>query len=84
MRLFRDHYSNFPCVFHLTGLDVCEKFFSKVGGMVGMERAYDFTDLLHDVGTLNRVTEEESNPQGFILINLIRSKKAFGIDCTKK
>ena len=49
---------------HLTGSDVCEKFFSKVGGMVGLERAYDFTDLLHAVGTLNRVAEEESNPQG--------------------
>jgi hypothetical protein len=64
MRLFRDHYSNLPCVLHLTGSDVCENFFSKVGGMVGSERAYDFTDLLHAVGTLNRVAEEESNPQG--------------------
>ena len=64
MRLFRDHYSNFPCVFHLIGLDVCENFLSKVGGMVGVERAYDFTDLLHAIGTLNRVAEEESNPQG--------------------
>ena len=64
MRLFRDQYSNLPCVLHLTGSDVCENFFSKVGGMVGMERAYDFTDLLHAVGTLNRVVEEESNSQG--------------------
>ena len=32
--------------------------------MVGVERAYDFTDLLHAVGTLNRVVEEESNSQG--------------------
>jgi len=30
--------------------------------MVGVERAYDFTNLLHVVGTLNRVVEEESNP----------------------
>ena len=32
--------------------------------MVGVERAYDFADLLHAIGTLNRVVEEESNPQG--------------------
>ena len=64
MRLFRDHYSSLPCLLHLTGSDVCENFFRKVGGMVGSERAYDFTNLLHDVGTLNRVSEEESNPQG--------------------
>jgi hypothetical protein len=32
--------------------------------MVGVERAYDFTNLLHAVGTLNRVAEEELNPQG--------------------
>ena len=64
MRLFRDNYSNFPCVFHMIGSYVWEKFFSKVGGTVGVERAYDSTDLLHAVGTLNRVAEEESNPQG--------------------
>ena len=64
MRLFRDQYSNLPCVLILTGSDVFENFFSKVGGMVGVERAYDFTDFLHAVGTLNRVVEEESNSQG--------------------
>jgi len=48
----------------LTSSDVCENFFSKFGGMVGVERAYDFTDLHHVVGTINRVLEEESNPQG--------------------
>jgi hypothetical protein len=45
--------------------------------MVGVERAYDFTDLLHPIGTLNRVVEEESNPQG---IHLKKShKKQMGI-----
>jgi len=44
---------------YLTGSDVCENFFSKVGEMVGVERAYDFTYLIHFVGTLNRVVEEE-------------------------
>ena len=65
MRLFLDQYSNFPCALHLTRSDVCEKFFSKVSGMVGVEREYDFTDLLHAIGTLNRVVEEESNLEGF-------------------
>ena len=64
IKLFRDQYSNLSSVLHLIGSDVCEKFFSKVGGMVGAERAYDFTNLLHAVGTLNRVVEEEQNPQG--------------------
>ena len=48
----------------MTGSDVCKKFFSKVSGMVGVERAYDFTNLLHAIGTLNRVVEEELNPRG--------------------
>ncbi len=64
MRLFRDQYSHLTCALHLIGSDVCEKLFSKVNGIVGVERAYDFTDLLHAIGTLNRVVEEESNPQG--------------------
>jgi len=50
---------------HLTGSDVCENFFSKVGGMVGAERDYDFTYFLHVVGTLNRVVEEESPRASF-------------------
>ena len=32
--------------------------------MVEVERSYDFTDLLHAIGTLNRVVIEESNPHG--------------------
>ena len=64
MIFFHDQLSNFPFALHLTGLDVCDNFFSKVSGMVEVEREYDFIDLLHDIGTLNRVVEEESNPQG--------------------
>ena len=33
--------------------------------MVGVEREYDFVDLLHAIRTLNRVVKGESNPQGF-------------------
>ena len=62
MRLFHDQYSNLPCALHLTGSDVFEKFFSKVDGMVGVKRAYDFTNLLHAIGIINRFVEYESNP----------------------
>jgi hypothetical protein len=55
---FRDQYSNFPCVLHLNGLDVCDQFFSKVDWIVGLERAYDFTSLTHAVGIHNRVAKE--------------------------
>ena len=64
MRLFRDQYSNLPCALQLTESDVCAKLFIKVSGIVGVERVYDFVDLLHAIGTLNRVVEEESNPYG--------------------
>ena len=74
MRLFHDQYSNLPCALHLTGSDVCENLFSKVSGMVGVERAYDFTNLLHAIGTLNRVAEEESNPEG-LLFNKCHKKQ---------
>jgi hypothetical protein len=40
--IFRDRYPNLQVPLHLTGSDSCEIFFSKIGGMVGMERAYDF------------------------------------------
>ena len=62
MRLFHDQYSNLPCALHLTRSYVCDNFFNKVDGMVGVEREYDFTELLHFIGTLDRVAEEESNP----------------------
>ena len=74
MRLFHDQYSNFPCALHLTGSDVCENFFRKFGGMVGVEREYDFTGLLHAIGILNRVVEEEFNRQG-LRFNKYRKKQ---------
>ena len=64
MILFRDQYYHLPCALHMTGLYLYEKFFRKFGGMVGVEREYYFSDLIHAIGTLNRVVEEESNPQG--------------------
>ena len=53
---FRDSYSHLIVPFHLTGSDSCEVFFSKVGGMVGMERAYDFQELMAAANTINRLS----------------------------
>ena len=74
MRLLFDQYSNLPCALHLTGSDVCEKLFRKFDGMVGVDRACDFIDLIHAIGTLNRVAKEESNPQ-WLRFNKSNKKK---------
>jgi hypothetical protein len=41
IKMFRDHFSTLSVPLHLTGFDSCEIFFSRVCGMVGMERAYN-------------------------------------------
>ena len=61
---FRDKYSHLPVPLHLTGSDSCEIFFSKIGGMVGMERAYDFHELVSIANTLNRLSEIEYSENG--------------------
>ncbi|KAL2609283.1 hypothetical protein R1flu_027856 [Riccia fluitans] len=40
---------------HLLSSDSCEQFFSRVGGMRGYERNYDFEDLLDCASGLNRL-----------------------------
>lgn len=61
---FRDKYSHLHVPLHLTGNDSCEKKFPKIGGMVGIERAYDFHELLSIANTLNRLSEIEYNENG--------------------
>ena len=61
---FRDKYSHLSVPFHLTGSDSCEVFFSKVGGMVGMERAYDFRELLGAANTINHLSQIEYGKNG--------------------
>ena len=56
---FRDNYPNLPVPLHLTGSDSCVIFFSKIGGMNGMERSYDFHDLVNTANTLNRLSSME-------------------------
>ena len=36
---FRDRYANLLVPLHLLESDACEFFFSKIGGMAGLERA---------------------------------------------
>lgn len=49
---------------HLTGSDLCEIFFSKIGGMVGLERAYDFHKLVSTANTLNQLWGIEYGKNG--------------------
>jgi len=60
----RDKFPHLSVPFHLTGSDSCEVFFSKVGGMVGMERAYDFQELLGAANTVNRLSQMEYGSNG--------------------
>lgn len=50
--------------FHLIGSNACEIFFSKVGGMVGMERAYDLNELMSSVNALNHLSTIEYGENG--------------------
>jgi hypothetical protein len=40
-------------------------FFSKIGGMVGMEHAYDFSKLVNCTNTFNHVVATEYGENGF-------------------
>ena len=61
---FRDVYPHLPVPLHLIGSDFCEIFFSKIGGMNGMERSYDFHDLMNTTNTLNRLSNVEYGDNG--------------------
>ena len=56
---FRDRYADLPVPLHLTGSNSCEIFFSKIGGMNGQERAYDFHELVNIANTLNQLSAIE-------------------------
>jgi hypothetical protein len=61
---FRDFHSNLPMPLNLTGSDLYEIFFSKVGGIQGMERAYDFHELVNCANTLNHLAAIEYGDNG--------------------
>jgi hypothetical protein len=64
IRYFRDFYIHLHVPLHLTGSDACEIFFSKVGGMQGIERAYDFHKLVNCANILNHLTAIEYGNNG--------------------
>ena len=55
IKYFCDAFPHLPVPLHLTGSDSCEIFFSKVGRMQGMERAYDFKELVGCANTVNQL-----------------------------
>ncbi|KAL3685188.1 hypothetical protein R1sor_003210 [Riccia sorocarpa] len=58
-QLFKEKYSGLKVPLHLLGLDCRKHFFSRVGGMTGYERNYDFEDLIHSASGLNRLAAME-------------------------
>ena len=61
---FHDKYPHLQVPLHLTGSDSCEIFFSKIGGMVGLEKAYDFHELVNTANTINRLAGIEFGENG--------------------
>jgi hypothetical protein len=72
---FRDFQSHLHVPLHLTGSDSCEIFFSKVGGMQGMERAYDFHELVSCANILNHLAAIEYGDNG-LKFNRIHNKQS--------
>jgi hypothetical protein len=64
LRTFRDKYPSLAVPLSLTRSDSCENFFSKVGGMLGMERAYEFHELGRVANTMNQLSEVEYGKNG--------------------
>ena len=63
---FRDKFPNLAVPLHLTGSDSCEIFFSRIGGMNGLERAYDFHELVNTANTLNHISAVEYGNNGLV------------------
>jgi hypothetical protein len=61
---FRNNYAHLPIPLHLTGSDSYEVFFSKIEGMVGLERAYDFHEVVGTAHTLNHLSSIEYAENG--------------------
>jgi hypothetical protein len=61
---FRDRCPELAVPLHLTGSDSCEIFFSRIGGMNGLERAYDFHELVNTANTLNHISAVEYGKNG--------------------
>ena len=57
-------YLHLQVLLHLIRSDCCEVFFSKIGGMNGNERAYDFHKLLNTTNMLNHLSKVEYGHNG--------------------
>jgi hypothetical protein len=62
--IFHEKYFHWSGFFHLTCSNSCEMFFSKMGGMVGMEKAYDFQELVSCANPLNHFFAIEYGKNG--------------------
>lgn len=61
---FQDKFPHLSVPFHLLGSDCCKIFFSKVGGISGHERNYDFGTLLDSAVGLNLLASLEYGTEG--------------------
>jgi hypothetical protein len=77
---FRDTYGHLPMPLHLIGSDSCRKKISKIGGMCGMERAYDFQELLNSTNALNHLAVIEYGKNGLKLPRVHNKQKNIWAD----
>jgi hypothetical protein len=82
IKTFRDRFPSLPVPLHLTRSYSCEIFFSKIRRMVGMERAYDFHELLNSANILNQLSAIEYGENGLPFGWSTTSKRTSGQTCT--
>jgi len=59
---------------HFNGSDACEIFFSKIGGIVGLEHTYNFHELISMANTINCLVSLEYLMAWNLDISIIRWK----------
>ena len=62
--LFKEKHPTLLVPLYLIGSDSCKIFFSKISSMVGMEKAYDFHELVWCANTLNQLAKVEYGLDG--------------------
>jgi len=64
VKLFRDKFFHLRVPLDLIGSNTYEIFFSKIGGMNGIERCYDFYDLVNTANTMNCLSNVKYGENG--------------------
>lgn len=64
IKLFKKKYNHLEVPFSLPGSNVCEQYFSKVGGMISSKRNYDGCELADSSRALARIVEFEAKHTG--------------------